>query len=66
MSIGTFCAVSIFFIIILMSAVICTAVCYKGFEHKRNFVITEVILGAFLIILGAAFGSVNVKFSHPE
>lgn len=66
MSIGTFFAVLIFFIIILMSAVICTAICYKGFEHKRNFVITEVILGAFLIILGAAFGSVNVKFSHPE
>ena len=55
-----------FFIIILMSAVICAAVCYKGFEHKRNFVITEIILGAFVIILGAAFGSVNVKFSHPE
>lgn len=49
-----------------MSAVICAAVCYKGFEHKRNFVITEIILGAFVIILGAAFGSVNVKFSHPE
>lgn len=66
MLIETFFAVSGFFIIILIFAVIGVAVCYKEFEHKRNFVITEAILGAFIIILGAAFGSVNVKFSHPE
>lgn len=66
MLIETFFAVSGFFIIVFMFAVIGVAICYKEFEHKRNFVITEVILGAFVIILGAAFGSVNVKFSHPE
>lgn len=66
MLIETFFAVSGFFIIILIFAVIGVAVCYKEFEHKRNFVITEVILGAFIIILGATFGSINVKFSHPE
>lgn len=66
MLIETFFAITMFFIIILMSAVISTAVCYKGFEHKRNFIITEVILGAFIIIFGATFGSINVKFSHPE
>lgn len=66
MLIETFFAVSGFFIIVFMFAVIGVAICYKEFEHKRNFVITEVILGAFVIILGATFGSVNVKFSHPE
>ncbi len=66
MLIETFFAVSGFFIIVLMFAVIGVAICYKEFEHKRNFIITEVILGAFIIIFGATFGSINVKFSHPE
>ena len=66
MSIEIFFGVSISFIIILMLAVIGVAICYSLFEYKRNFVITEIILGAFIIIFGAAFGSVNVKLSHPE
>lgn len=66
MPIEIFFAITTFFIIILMLAVIGVAICYSLFEYKRNFVITEVILGAFVIILGATFGSVNVKFSHPE
>ena len=49
-----------------MMAVIGVAICYRLFEYKRNFVITEAILGAFIIIFGATFGSINVKFSHPE
>lgn len=66
MSIEIFFGVSISFIIVFMIAVIGVAICYSLFEYKRNFVITEVILGAFIIILGAVLGSVNVKFSHPE
>ena len=66
MPIGIFFAITTFIIIILMLAVIGVAICYSLFEYKRNFVITEIILGAFIIIFGAVFGSVNVKFSHPE
>lgn len=66
MSIGIFLAITISFIIIFMMAVIGVAICYRLFEYKRNFVITEAILGAFIIIFGATFGSINVKFSHPE
>lgn len=66
MPITMFFGVSIFFIIVFIIAVIGVAICYSLFEYKRNFVITEIILGAFIIILGAVLGSVNVKFSHPE
>lgn len=66
MSIETFFAITTFFIIIFIIAVIDVAICYKEFKHKKNFVITEIILGAFIIIFGAAFGSINVKFLHPE
>lgn len=66
MPIGIFFAITTFIIIILMLAVIGVAICYKLFEYKRNFVIIEAILGAFIIIFGATFGSINVKFSHPE
>ena len=66
MSIEIFFGVSISFIIVFMIAVIGIATCYSLFEYKRNFVITEIILGAFIIIFGAAFGSINVKFLHPE
>lgn len=66
MSIEMFSIITIFFIIVFMIAVIGVAICYKLFEYKRNFVITEIILGAFIIILGAVLGDVNVKFSHPE
>lgn len=66
MSIEMFSVITIFFIIVFMIAVIGVAICYSLFEYKRNFVITEIILGACIIILGAVLGSVNVKFSHPE
>ena len=66
MSMEIFFAITISFIIIFMMAVIGVAICYRLFEYKRIFVITEVILGALIIILGATFGSINVKFSHPE
>lgn len=66
MSIELFFAITTCFIIILMLAVIGVAICYSLFEYKRNFVITEIILGAFIIIFGATFGSIHVKFSHPE
>lgn len=66
MSIEIFLAITTSIIIILMLAVIGVAICYRLFEYKRNFVITEAILGAFIIIFGATFGSINVKFSHPE
>lgn len=66
MSIEIFFAITTSFIIIFMIAVIGVAICYRLFEYKRNFVITEVILGVFIIIFGAIFGSINVKFSHPE
>lgn len=66
MSIEMFSVITIFFIIVFMIAVISVAICYSLFEYKRNFVITEIILGACIIILGAVLGSVNVKFSHPE
>ncbi len=66
MPIEIFFAIITFIIIILMLAVIGVAICYSLFEYKRNFVITEIILGAFIIIFGAAFGSINVKFLHPE
>lgn len=66
MSIEIFLAITICFIIIFMMAVIGVAICYRLFEYKRNFIITEAILGAFIIIFAATFGSINVKFSHPE
>ena len=66
MSIEIFFAITTVFIIIFMMAVIGVAICYRLFEYKRNFVITEAILGSFIIIFGATFGSINVKFSHPE
>ena len=66
MSIEIFLAITSSFIIIFMMAVIGVAICYRLFEYKRNFVITEAILGAFIIIFGATFGSINVKFLHPE
>lgn len=66
MSIEIFLAITIVFIIIFMMAVIGVAICYRLFEYKRNFIITEAILGAFIIIFAATFGSINVKFSHPE
>ena len=66
MSIELFFAITIFFIMIFVIAVIGVAICYSLFEYKRNFIITEAILGAFIIIFGATFGSINVKFSHPE
>lgn len=66
MSIEIFLAITIVFIIIFVIAVIGVAICYSLFEYKRNFIITEAILGAFIIIFGATFGSINVKFSHPE
>lgn len=66
MPIEMFFAITTFCIIILMLAVIGVAICYRVFEYKRNFIITEAILGAFIIIFGATFGSINVKFLHPE
>lgn len=66
MSIELFFAITIFFIMIFVIAVIGVAICYSLFEYKRNFIITEAILGAFIIIFAATFGSINVKFSHPE
>ena len=66
MSIELFFAITTFIITILMLAVIGVAICYRVFEYKRNFIITEAILGAFIIIFGATFGSINVKFLHPE
>lgn len=66
MSIEIFLAITIVFIIIFVIAVIGVAICYSLFEYKRNFIIIEAILGAFIIIFGATFGSINVKFSHPE
>lgn len=66
MSIELFFAITTFFIMIFVIAVIGVAICYSLFEYKRNFIITEAILGAFIIIFAATFGSINVKFSHPE
>lgn len=66
MSIEIFLAITTSIIIILILAVIGVAICYRVFEYKRNFIITEAILGAFIIIFGATFGSINVKFLHPE
>ena len=66
MSIEIFLAIRTSIIIILILAVIGVAICYRVFEYKRNFIITEAILGAFIIIFGATFGSINVKFLHPE
>lgn len=66
MSIELFFAITTFFIMIFVIAVIGVAICYSLFEYKRNFIITETILGAFIIIFAATFGSINVKFSHPE
>lgn len=62
MLIETFFAVSGFFIIILIFAVIGVAVCYKEFEHKRNFVITEDLYNLdtdMLKILNIALDSVG-------
>lgn len=66
MSIEIFLAITTSIIIILILAVIGVAICYRVFEYKRNFIITEAILGAFIIIFGATFGSINVKFLPPE
>lgn len=62
MSIEIFLAITIVFIIIFMMAVIGVAICYRLFEYKRNFVITEVILGAFIIIFGATFAVLMLSF----
>ena len=66
MSIGTFFAISCFFITVLMFFIILIAICYNCFEHKRNFIISETILIIIMATLVMFLVRVNIKFAHPE